>query len=62
MVKMDDNFLKIRKVFKPKGEKKSPLKSLKISWDYQIGNGEKTHGGIGLDSVFASITHQFNIL
>lgn len=50
----EDNFLKIRKVFKPKGDKKITFEITEnFTWDYEVGKWEKkNYGGIGLDSVF----------
>ena len=49
-----DNFLKIRKVFKPKGDKKITFEPTEnLTWDYELEKWEiKNYGGIGLDSVF----------
>lgn len=50
----ENNFLKIRKVFNPKGDKKITFEPTEnFTWDYEAGKWEKkSYGGIGLDSVF----------
>ena len=50
----EDNLLKIRKVFKPKGGKKIDFEVTEnLTWDYENNEWEKkNYGGIGLDSVF----------
>lgn len=50
----EDNYLKIRKVHQPKGDKKITFETTEnFTWNYAEGTWEKkNYGGIGLDSVF----------